>query len=579
MSSASSELVIHKLPFSQAKLFYKTNVSDDWTMLESIHGNAWHNVVETAVGVTGVKIKQKFPQGAGTCTLEVPREQISDGAVEIWPHPGNHTRVFWLSFQVLSKPVCVFSRTMKGNQVPHTLEDFPLHYYSGHFHFLQLGLPYFKLSQNYGLAEEDYKRHLLRFSTDSPPPIPKMEEAVTHLEGLMDGLVAESDAALASLKTMDECRVTTKVIKKKLWLGIYPKGLAEHTDDDLENKPTSMKFLIRKSTIFNDHPDVWGGHLIFASKTSGWQITMEPTKPTLSDTPAPLYATVDNSFGSSLAEFDGREEEGVTFQPVFMNIGGESAIAALADFKKQCYDEAREMANILTQDPGTAARSHLPARSLFLPGIKFDKANNRLGTDNAATAQEWTATLNDSQRNAVTMAAEAKFSIVHGPSATGKSETIARIACNAYHASAQAKIIVCCPTNTAVNECCNRIGEVWRASNEAKKGSILYMVRLYSQAQIEQQFRSGQVSVYTGPWHLDAIRLGIANKNPAQYRSYISGRRMLIEEHAIQDEQTMKDYLRAAEHLSNLVIEKARIVGVTCDSLQSRPLWRGSSDK
>ncbi|KAI4267259.1 MAG: hypothetical protein L6R38_008330 [Xanthoria sp. 2 TBL-2021] len=168
MSSASSEPAIYKLPFSQARFCYKSDPSADWTLLPSLQKDAWHNVVHANVGISGATIKQKFPQGAGTCTLEIPRDQISGAAVEILPYPGNDTSVFWVSFKVLSKPVCGFSRTIKGDQDPYSLKDFPLHYYSDSFHYLKLRLPRLKLSQKRGLTEEDYKKQLLRFTSQQP---------------------------------------------------------------------------------------------------------------------------------------------------------------------------------------------------------------------------------------------------------------------------------------------------------------------------------------------------------------------------------------------------------------------------
>ncbi|KAI4272398.1 MAG: hypothetical protein LQ337_005327 [Flavoplaca oasis] len=188
MSSASSEPAIYKLPFSQARLCYKSNPSDDWTLLASIQKDGWHNVVHASVGVDGVTIEQNFPKGAGKCTLKIPQDQIPGATVEIlpFPGPGIETSVFWLSFKVLSKPVCVFSRTLKGDQDPHSLKDFPLHYYSDNFHYLNLGLPRLKLSQKHGLTDEVYKKHLLRFTTNSPSQVPETDEATTNLNDLME---------------------------------------------------------------------------------------------------------------------------------------------------------------------------------------------------------------------------------------------------------------------------------------------------------------------------------------------------------------------------------------------------------
>ncbi|KAL9033916.1 MAG: hypothetical protein Q9180_005694 [Flavoplaca navasiana] len=51
---------------------------------------------------------------------------------------------------------------------------------------------------------------------------------------------------------MNECRTSTRMFKKKVWLSIDPKGLVEYTDDALEVKPTTLKYLIKKSDIFED---------------------------------------------------------------------------------------------------------------------------------------------------------------------------------------------------------------------------------------------------------------------------------------------------------------------------------------
>ena len=545
-------------------------------MLASLQDDVWHNVVHAEVGVNGVTIKQNFPKGAGTCTLNIPQDQISGATVEIlpFPGPGIESSVFWLSFKVLSKPVCVFSRTLKGGQDPHSLKDFPLHSSSDKFHYLNLGLPRLKLSQKHGLTEEVYKKHLLRFTTNSPSQAPEMDEATTYLKDLMEGLVAEREAAHASLKTMNECRIVTRVLKKKVWLSIHPKGLAGYTDDDLEAKPTALQYLIRKSNIFEDDEAIIKGHPIFGtSETPGWQITIEPTKPNQTDNAAALYATVDNSFSSNLAEFDNRDEQGVTLEPIFLDIGGERARAALIDFRKMCDDDAREMAGFLAPNPEGSKKSNLPVRSLFLPRLEFDKAANKMKQGNTTVTQAWRATLNKSQSSAVAMTTQTKFSIIHGPPATGKSETIARVACEAYQADPKAKIIICGPTNTAVDECCSRINKVWGASTQSQEGPLM-IVRLFSQGQIEHQFRSGPTSVYTDPTHLDARRLFVANKNPAKFSNYISGRKTLIEEHAIHNKKTMESYLRESRELTEAVLSKARIVCVTCDSLRSRLLYR-----
>lgn len=51
---------------------------------------------------------------------------------------------------------------------------------------------------------------------------------------------------------MNKCWTSTRVFKKKVWLSINPKGLAEYTDDALEVKPTTLKYLTKKSDIFED---------------------------------------------------------------------------------------------------------------------------------------------------------------------------------------------------------------------------------------------------------------------------------------------------------------------------------------
>lgn len=80
-------------------------------------------------------------------------------------------------------------------------------------------------------------------------------------------------------------------------------------------------------------------------------------------------------------------------------------------------------------------RPTVPMRGLFLPAEKFVRVDNGIDCSNPNVSPEWRHHLNESQCQAIGMACTNMFSIVRGPAATGKSETLAYLLCKLHQAS------------------------------------------------------------------------------------------------------------------------------------------------
>jgi superfamily II DNA or RNA helicase len=99
--------------------------------------------------------------------------------------------------------------------------------------------------------------------------------------------------------------------------------------------------------------------------------------------------------------------------------------------------------------PATSNAS-LPMRHLFLdnqPALIDDEPFLDHGIQIPEAFQ-----LNDSQKSGIVNFYRKRISIIHGPPATGKSYILARLMQQILHDAPQTKILVCAPTNVAVDE-------------------------------------------------------------------------------------------------------------------------------
>ncbi|KAL8732748.1 MAG: hypothetical protein Q9166_002528 [cf. Caloplaca sp. 2 TL-2023] len=571
-SSTAAAKPPQRLQFSQANLDYKTASDKEWIRLDPLQNNAEFNIVDVDIRY-GITLKQKFPDGAGTCSLEFKPEEYSSGTITADPMPGkSHPNMLWVHFKPASIPSCELTRTKVGDDDTHSLQDFPLHRISPGFCEVRLRLPHNKLKTSKNKPVQWYVDLLTDLTTGDISQLAGANEE-QYIKNLMNGQLAESKASFEALKTMKKCFIKTRWEKQKMWLWIEPEGLAEFTDNDLQQKPNALQYVIKESQLFPDDKTILKSHPIWGiSGSHGWQVTIEPTKKGFMDPAPPIVGTIDNCFGTDYNQYAAKQEKNVELEPIFLDVGGNRARASLKDFEKMCDEEAKELSGFLSKDSDTSARSKLPVRELFLPALKFSNTDNDLADGNSTVPPECSNNMNTSQLEAIAMPGSKHISIIHGPPATGKSETIAWTACKCSRDRPGEKILVCAPTNVAVNEICARMVKVW--GKRIDKTLKLQFVRLYSEGQIRQQMRNEQKSDYENPVHLDWLRYSLANKNPGKYQGYLRGREQLINVHAINSKDLWDGYIHQARELTDRVLKDALVVFVTCDSLRCRALRR-----
>ena len=411
---------------------------------------------------------------------------------------------------------------------------------------------------------------------DTPLPtgsfsrLPGSEEQA-YISTLMEGQLAEHEAAAASLRTLERCRIKSTLKGSKIWVEIWPNALADKIDDDIVEKATSLSYQLKDSKLFKDDLDTLREHPCLRKfGSTGWQVSLENTK---SGSDAPIVGTIDNVFSpTNYQPFIG-EDYNVVLEPQLNDVGGDRGRAALKDFAQLCDDYKRDLAGYFKQE---SRQSKLPLREMFLPGIEFGTADNNL-RDSTPVPAVWRSHTNETQCNAIEMACLKKISIIWGPAATGKSHTVAHLICKLHLDAPNAeRTLVTAPTNVAVDLLCDRLVNVW--PDRMSKDTKMDIVRVFSEAEIERQYRARDANlteqVYEKPTHIDAKRLAIASANPTAWKPYLEGRKKMIDRGGMNDKEQYKSYRQKLSQLTEMVLAKALVVFATCTSIRSKSLTR-----
>ena len=120
---------VKSVAVSQANLFYKTADNQTWTRLPSTSLRPKFNIFNVDVKYT-IKIEQRYPEGAGICTLMLKPEHYSSSPVKIDMDLENedpNNADFLVDIVCQNIPPCTLSRTKKDETPPHyNLSDFLL---------------------------------------------------------------------------------------------------------------------------------------------------------------------------------------------------------------------------------------------------------------------------------------------------------------------------------------------------------------------------------------------------------------------------------------------------------------------
>ncbi|KAL8838750.1 MAG: hypothetical protein Q9170_001999 [Blastenia crenularia] len=361
------------------------------------------------------------------------------------------------------------------------------------------------------------------------------------------------DVSLAESKAQDEmtavgkgCRIKTRVWKRTVAVQVWPNADRDEVEQALGPQNFGMRYAIQDCQIFPKSEA--RAHKYPNQEGDAWELTIING---LDNFEAPLVGLMQNRFPNDLERFVGRTEDHVVLQPIIDDLLGTVTRKGLRTYAG-LLDEFSARANGFLAPSLTPAR--LPLRSMWLK-------DPYSGEDNAMVSSfevdpHWHG--NDSQKAAVNMALTNKISLVWGPAATGKSETLARIIVDLLHNDKDEKILVNAPRNVPVDSLLWRVHSVWQS---VRKGNGPF-VRLYSRAQIEAQYEINS-PLLKQVYHPDHIRLSKANANPKIWAAFLQGRQTIIQDGFIGDEKLSKAYGYQYSTLTKEMMAEARLVACT----------------
>lgn len=161
-------------------------------------------------------------------------------------------------------------------------------------------------------------------------------------------------------------------------------------------------------------------HKIFgASMTDGWDLVSTKN---VENSRAAFVGMISNSFGSEgVAGFVDKEEANVSLEPIFYDIQGDRARAAVGAYASTLNEESKRLHGFFTE-PETVGRpkTKLPVNMLF-GNFNCNDDENRLAPVDSQISADVAAKLNPSQLRYARTALVSRVSTGLGPPGTGKS--------------------------------------------------------------------------------------------------------------------------------------------------------------
>lgn len=187
--------------------------------------------------------------------------------------------------------------------------------------------------------------------------------------------------------------------------------------------------------------------------------------------------------------------------------------------------------------------------------------------------------LNEPQRNFLDMMLCHKVSIVWGPPGTGKSMSLAALFRQLLTTSDE-KFVGTAMANVAVDALLHSCVQLW--SRFAKDGSSPPVARIFSEAQIESQWKAGEYDTLSNEFRelsngsslrnahskpviidIDQLRFKKASRAPERWSKYLEGRRQLKECGIIVTKDAYEGYIEQAKVLTADIVDND-IRGVFC---------------
>lgn len=430
--------------------------------------------------------------------------------------------------------------------------EFPINTHSGQFDEIQI-----IFDERTGLKNWAYEVALTFLSGQTA--FTYSNDDSLFITAQLTAITAESRANEALLKVHEGCRVQVSIFRgSSLLLQIWPTVKPEDIDIDMDARQFAKRYTISSPTLFRPE-EALEYPIPGVPKTETWQAIYVP----LSGFPAPITALVVNYISQlKIKAWQDKSEAGLRLVPVFDDPASERGSTATMSVKREFVAQEIEDIQRLLPSLSLPATSNasLPMRNLFLdnqPALIDDEPFLDHGIQIPEAFQ-----LNDSQKSGIVNFYRKRISIIHGPPATGKSYILARLMQQILHDAPQTKILVCAPTNVAVDEIFKNAVSVFTQDKLSCK-----FVRVFSETQIEAQYIQRDERVRSDPYHIQSIRALFAARNPDQYRDFIIGQRLYETTGRIADPETAKKYGQSRRELTQNFMREASIVFCTCTAV------------
>ncbi len=384
--------------------------------------------------------------------------------------------------------------------------------------------------------------HLITARISNNPATPEGEFCAT----MAKISTAESEAQGKLVGSEEGCRIKTSRWRNQVVVQAWPNMNAENADLDLGANQLGARYVIRDSTVFSEGNAK--AHKYPGQEGARWELNVVNHLPGFE---APIVGLIANRFkkGGDIESFLGKQEEAVKLEPIFEDLLGMASRSALKDFGQKLDELNADVKGFITQSLTPEAR--LPMRAMWLKGMAYVDEDNRIIGD-TPPAPQWRG--NPSQKEAVRKALTYKISLIWGPAATGKSETMTQIILTGLRNDPTRRTLVVAPRNVPVDSLLARVGSEYKRNGP--------FVRLYSHHQTLVHYATKDKAL-ENQYHIDNLRYAVARKQPVQWATYLSGREEEMREGFIADDKEAAAFHKAFTALTRLVMDAARVVFCT----------------
>ncbi|KAL9632136.1 MAG: hypothetical protein Q9164_005508 [Protoblastenia rupestris] len=538
MSSATSTTSNKPMKNGRGFLKFKVQGAISWTPLEDSIDRVGYNVSDL-VFAWRIMFTQRSRDNTAVCAVTYSQTQYQGAKFE------NQKGQILVSFIVKQAPDIKFSGDKANEAI-----NLPLAKLCSSFVQVQILLDWADFKPK-PTTIHACRRQLVHLTSGNITNDPATDEGMFVTQTMAVSL-AESTAQEKLVGT-EKGSIRTSRWKNRVLVQFWPKSDLDRGNDlDTGSQKYGTSYIINSTTAFP--ADEAKAHKMRGAEGNIWQMAIVDHIPGLD---APIVGLLQNSFKDEkdLEEYVDRMDDNVQLEPVFNDLLGGHSRSALNTFADHMDSFAAEASGFSSAN---VKQKTMPMKGMFLTGMPYVDQENRPLRARLPVPQNRQARLNASQLEAVNKAFRHKVSLVWGPAATGKSETLSRLS-DEILLDPKERVLVTAPRHVAVDSIMDRCTSIWYERHG--RGSFLPFVRLYSHSQIVAHWASDHPAL-RNPAHIDNVRVALA-KRAGGYNGFRQGREQLKFSGEFVSEDSARDFSKDCAALDASIRVKARVVFCT----------------